>query len=94
VDFPLVNDLVKLKTYYVGVGKRFKRTGIHMMVGGKNEIVRYRGKDDVGYITFPKYDDNSMTIKFGVLQDFKTVSLKMDYNPIINNFYFGLGLNF
>ena len=94
VDFPLVNDLVKLKTYYVGIGKRFKRTGVHMMVGGKNEIVRYRGKDDIGYITFPKYEDNSMTIKFGVLHDFKTASFKIDYNPIINNFYFGLGLNF
>ena len=93
VDFPLVNDLVKFKTFYGGVGKRFNRTGVHFMVGGVNEVVRYRGKDDLGYITFPKYIDNFMTVKVGVLHDIKNVSVKIDYDPIIRNINFGLGLN-
>jgi hypothetical protein len=94
VDFPLVDDLVKLNSFYVGFGKRVKRTGIHFMVGSVNETVRYRGKDDDGYITFPKYSNQFTTIKIGTLHDYKNFTLKVDYDPIIRNGTFGLGINF
>jgi hypothetical protein len=94
VDFPLVDDLVKLNSFYVGFGKRVKRTGVHFMVGSVNEIVRYCGKDDDGYITFPKYSNRFTTIKMGALHDYKNFTIKFDYDPIINNGTFGLGVNF
>jgi hypothetical protein len=94
IDFPLVDDLVKLNSFYVGFGKRIKRTGVHFMVGSVNEIVRYRGKDDDGYITFPKYSNRFTTIKIGTLHDYKNFTLKVDYDPLIRNGTFGLGINF
>lgn len=94
VDFPLVNDYVKLKSYYVGVGKRFKRTGLHFMIGSVNELVRYRGKDNIGYITFPKYIDQFTTVKVGALHDYKNITIKFDCDPIQKNGTIGLGINF
>ncbi len=94
VDFPLVNDLVKRQSFYIGVGKRIKRTGVHMMVGGVNEIVRWRGKDAVGYITFPKYIDRFTAVKIGMIHDYKNFTTKLDYNPTVKNWTFGLGVNF
>jgi hypothetical protein len=94
VDFPLVNDLVQRQSFYIGAGKRIKRTGIHMMIGTVSEDVKWRGKDDLGYITFPKYLDRFTTIKIGALHDYKNFTIKMDYDPVINNGTFGLGVNF
>jgi hypothetical protein len=94
VDFPLVNDLVEQRNFYVGVGKRIKRTGIHMMIGSVVEDVKWRGRDDIGYITFPKYRDRFTTVKVGALHDFKNLTIKYDYDPIIRNSTFGLGINF
>jgi hypothetical protein len=94
VDFPLVNDLVEQRNFYVGVGKRIKRTGIHMMIGSVVEDVKWRGRDDIGYITFPKYRDRFTTVKVGALHDFKNLTIKFDYDPIIDNSTFGLGINF
>lgn len=94
VDFPLVNDLIRRYSFYVGVGKRIKRTGIHMMIGNTFEDVKWRGRDDIGYITFPKYFDRFTTVKVGALHDYKNVTIKFDYDPIINNQTFGLGINF
>lgn len=94
VDFPLVNDLVEQRSFYVGVGKRIKRTGIHMMIGSVTEDVKWRGKDDIGYITFPKYRDRFTSVKIGALHDFKNLTIKFDYDPIIDRNTFGLGINF
>jgi hypothetical protein len=94
VDFPLTDDYIRLQSYYAGIGKRFKRTGVHLMVGGVSERVRWRGKDEVGEITFPKYTDRFMTIKIGAIHDFKNVTFKIDYDPIIENSTVGLGINF
>jgi hypothetical protein len=94
VDFPMVNDLVEQRNFYLGVGKRIKRTGIHMMIGSVTEDVKWRGKDDIGFITFPKYKDRFTTVKVGALHDFKNLTIKYDYDPIINNSTFGLGINF
>jgi hypothetical protein len=94
VDFPMVSDLVKQSNFYVGIGKRIKRTGIHMMIGSVTEDVKWRGKDDIGYITFPKYKDRFTTVKVGALHDYKNFTIKFDYDPVINNSTFGLGMNF
>jgi hypothetical protein len=94
VDFPLIDDHIRLQTYYVGLGKRIKRTGIHFMVGGVSERVRWRGMDDVGEITFPKYVDRFMSVKFGAIHDFKNITFKLDHDPIIKNSTIGLGINF
>lgn len=94
VDFPMVDDLIEQRSFYVGIGKRIKRTGIHMMIGSATEDVKWRGKDDIGYITFPKYRDRFTTVKIGALHDFKNLTIKFDYDPIIKNSTFGLGVNF
>ena len=94
VDFPMVNDLVQRNSFYIGAGKRIKRTGVHFMVGTVSEDVKWRGRDDLGYITFPKYLDRFTTLKLGALHDYKNFTIKVDYDPIINNGTFGLGVNF
>ena len=94
VDFQLIDDHVRFQTYYVGMGKRIKRSGIHFMIGGVSERVRWRGVDDVGEITFPKYKDRFTTVKIGALHDFKNLTIKYDYDPIIGNSTIGLGVNF
>jgi hypothetical protein len=94
VDFPMVNDLVQRNGFYIGAGKRIKRTGVHFMIGTISEDVKWRGRDDLGYITFPKYLDRFTTMKIGALHDFKNLTIKGDYDPIINNGTFGLGINF
>jgi hypothetical protein len=94
VDFPMVNDLIEQRSFYVGVGKRIKRTGVHLMIGSVTEDVKWRGRDDIGYITFPKYKDRFTTVKIGALHDFKNLTIKFDYDPIIENSTVGLGINF
>jgi hypothetical protein len=94
VDFPMVNDLIERRSFYVGVGKRIKRTGVHMMIGSVTEDVKWRGKDDIGYITFPKYVDRFTTVKVGALHDYKNFTIKLDYDPVVNNGTFGVGVNF
>jgi hypothetical protein len=94
VDFPIVNDLVQKNSFYIGAGKRIKRTGIHLMVGTVSEDVKWRGKDAIGFITFPKYLDRFTTIKIGAIHDYKNLTIKFDYDPIISNGTFGLGVNF
>lgn len=94
VDFPMVNDLVQKNSFYIGAGKRIKRTGIHLMIGTVSEDVKWRGKDAIGYITFPKYKDRFTTVKIGAIHDYKNFTIKFDYDPIISNGTFGLGVNF
>jgi hypothetical protein len=94
VDFPLVDDLKMSQTFYVGLGKKINRTGIHFMIGSVNEIIRFRGRDKVGYLTFPKQDSNQMTVKAGLIHDFKNLTIKLDYDPILKSTTYGLGVNF
>jgi hypothetical protein len=93
VDFPLTSDLIKLRAFYVGAGKRMGRIGVHGMIGFANERILWRGNDRVGQITFPKSKQNFTTLKIGVLRDLKNFTLKVDYDPIMNYGQFGLGLN-
>lgn len=94
VDFPLVDDFIKTNNLYLGLGKRFKRTGFHMMLGRNNQIIRWRGKDSIGYITFPKQTLSTTTVKFGVTHDFKSISTKLDVDPIVKIINLGVGFNF
>lgn len=94
VDFPLISDLVKQNSFYFGAGKRIGRVGVHAMVGYASERILWRGKDDVGEITFPKSKDNFITFKAGLMKDFKNLSLKVDYDPIINYGQVAVGFNF
>ncbi len=94
VDFPLINDLVIQRSLYLGGGKRFGRTGVHAMVGFGKEIIRWRGKDKLGEITFPRANNEFTSIKVGAMHDFKNFTLKFDYDPIRSYSQFGLGLNF
>lgn len=94
VDFPLISDLIKQNSFYVGLGKRIGRLGIHGMVGSASERILYRGKDDIGEITFPKSKDKFLTFKFGIIKDFKNTSIKADFDPIVKYGQLGLGLNF
>ncbi|NBU82509.1 MAG: hypothetical protein EBS55_12750, partial [Flavobacteriaceae bacterium] len=91
VDFPLINDLVKKRSLYLGAGKRFGRTGVHAMIGFGNERVFFRGRDRVGEITFPKSNTQFTSIKFGALRDFKNFTLKFDTDPIRSYSQFGIG---
>jgi hypothetical protein len=94
VDFPLIDDLKKSQTFYVGFGKKIKRTGVHFMVGSISETVRFRGKDEVGLITFPKSNSNNMTVKAGIIHDFQNLTVKLDYDPILKTSTYGVGVNF
>lgn len=93
-DFPITGTVSRLKTFYVGFGKRVARTGFHVMIGFANEDVRYRGKDAIGYITFPKSKDQFMTGKFGIVHDFQLTTFKFDYDPFIKSATIGLGVHF
>lgn len=94
VDFPLVNDYVRIQTLYAGAGKRFKRTGVHLMIGTVDERARYRGKDKLGFITFPKYHITNITAKVGIMHDLKNSTIKLDHDPFTKTTTVGLGLNF
>ncbi len=94
VDFPIIGDRIKQSNFNFGVGRRFSRTGIHAMVGYAKERVMYLGKDDIGEITFPKSSQEFVTFKFGLLHDFKTLSVKLDYDPVSAYGQFGVGFNF
>jgi hypothetical protein len=94
VDFPLISDLKKERTFYLGGGVRHRRTGFHTMIGLGREVIRFRGKDDIGEITFPKSSSNFVSAKVGLLHDIKNFTIKVDADPIRDYVQFGLGLNF
>jgi hypothetical protein len=93
VDFPLKSDVIKMRSFYFGGGKRIGRAGIHAAVGITNERILWRGYDQVGEITFPKSNQTFTTFKLGALKDFKNLSLKMDYDLVLKNGSIGLGFN-
>jgi hypothetical protein len=93
-DFPISkNDFIKQGTLYLGGGKRFGKLGVHGMIGFGNENIRYRGRDALGEISFPKSNSNFTTFKFGIIRDFKFMTLKLDRDPIRNYNQISIGLN-
>ena len=93
-DFPITGEVTKLNTFYMGVGKKIGRTGVHILLGTSHEVVRYKGGDSIGYITFPKYTNDLITAKIGALHDFKNATVKLDYDPVLKTIYMGMGINF
>jgi hypothetical protein len=95
VDFPMVSDYVKRNIFYIGVGKTLDhKWKLSASIGFGNELVRYRGKDAIGYITFPKYSGNFTTVKLGLIRHYNKVSGKLDYDVNKKYLSLGLGLNF
>lgn len=94
VDFTLSNnDFIRQGTLYIGGGKRIGKFGIHTMIGFGKEVIRYRGKDDLGGISFPKSNTNFTTLKIGIIKEFKIFTLKLDSDPIRGFTQIGIGLN-
>jgi hypothetical protein len=95
VDFPMVSDYVQRNIFYIGAGKTLDhKWKLSASIGFGNEVVRYRGKDAIGYITFPKYSGNFTTVKLGLIRQYKKVSTKFDYDLSRKYLSIGLGLNF
>lgn len=93
-DFPISKeDFKKESTFYLGIGKRFNKLGIHGMIGFGKEDVRYQGKDAIGGISFPKSNSTFTTFKIGLMRDFKFVTLKLDTDPIRGYSQIGIGLS-
>jgi len=94
VDFSLSKeDWKKESTFYIGVGKRIDKIGIHGMIGFGSEVIRWQGKDDLGGISFPKSNSTFTTFKIGIIKDFKFFTLKLDNDPIRGYAQIGIGLN-
>ena len=95
VDFPLISDEHNMRIFYFGGGKMISHsTGYHVEIGVGNEQVNFRGKDALGYITFPKYSQNFLTAKFGLIHNYKNFGIKLDEDPIKGIFTAGIGLHF
>jgi len=94
-----LEDLYSGGALYLGAGKRFARTGFHVMVGFGRETKRYQFFDEMfilsnnGKYSILNYTDNFTTIKFGLIHDFKRASIKIDLDPIRKNTSIGLGVN-
>lgn len=93
VDFPIIGNVNNIKTFYVGIGKKVQRTGFHVMIGNVNEDVRYKGKDALGLITFPNYKSSYVSAKVGMIHDFKTITIKLDFDPFTKVSTYGIGIN-
>lgn len=65
-----------------------------MMAGLDHTNLKYRYKDDVGYITFPKSDKKRFTFKFGAIRDIGIFTVKLDVDPLTKRVTAGTGLNF
>jgi len=95
VDFPMVSDYIQRNIFYIGAGKTLDhKWKLSASIGFGNEIIRYRGKDAVGYITFPKYSGNFTTVKLGLIRHYNKVSGKLDYDVNKKYLSLGFGLNF
>lgn len=92
--FPLQKDVERNNSFYLGLGRKIKRTGFHLMAGLDNTNLRYRYKDDIGYITFPKSEKNMFTIKLGAVRDIGIFTVKLDVDPVTKRVTAGTGLNF
>ncbi len=93
-------DIEKTNTTYLGVGKRYKRSGIHASVGINNERVNYQYFDELfvlsnnGNYSFPNYNQTYWSLKLGALHDAKIVTFKGDYDLTNREVIIGLGVNF
>lgn len=95
-----LSNITKGGTFFLGVGQRFKRTGVHAALGFVKERVRYQYYDELfvlsnnGNYSFPSYTDDYLSMKIGVLHDVKAATIKADYELTRNLFTIGVGVNF
>lgn len=95
-----LGDIKRFGTFYLGLGKRIGRLGVHGQLGFCQEEYRYQYFDELyilsnnGNYSFPNYKDNFVSAKFGALYDFNLVTAKADYDPIKKSYTLGLGVNF
>lgn len=95
-----LSDIRKGGTLYVGVGRRYGKTGIHSAFGIAHEKVRFQYFDELyilsnnGKYSIPSYNDNYLSLKVGLIHDFKLSTIKVDYELLKKQVTFGLGVNF
>lgn len=95
-----LDDILLGGTIYMGGGYKFNKIGIHIMPGYYWEIKNYQYFDEFyilsnnGRYSFPNYDKSNFTAKFGVIYDYKTMTLKSEYNPFQNYINTGIGIVF
>jgi hypothetical protein len=93
-------DVTKTNTTYIGVGKRYKRSGLHASIGINNERVNYQYFDELfvlsnnGNYSFPNYNQTYWSLKLGMLHDAKVLTFKGDYDLTNREVIIGLGINF
>ena len=94
-----LEDINKEWSLYAGLGKKFNRTGVHLMLGYIKEDNYYQYLDETyilsnnGRYSIINFSRDYLSAKIGVLHDLKKVTLKGDYDPFRNDFTFGLGIN-
>jgi hypothetical protein len=95
-----LEDLTKSQVFYVGLGKRYGKTGVHLSLGLGNEKKRYQFEDEYfllsnnGRYSILNYEDNFVSYKLGVLHNYKKVTLKADIDFYRPKAMIGIGLNF
>jgi len=85
---------------YLGLGRKFKNTGAHLMFGFGEEQENFQFFDEFyilsnnGKYSFVNFVQDYFSIKLGITQDIKMITIKTDYDPIQKIGTFGLGFNF
>lgn len=93
-------DIQKNQSFYFGIGSKIKRFGVHFLIGFNKEIYNYQFFDELyilsnnGKYSFNNYKENNPSLKIGGLYDYKNISLKTDYDFLLNNLTIGMGFNF
>jgi hypothetical protein len=94
-----LSDIEEGWSLYMGLGKRYKRTGVHFMLGYVSQRDYYQYFDETyilsnnGKYSIDNFSRDFISAKIGVVHDMNRVSLKGDFDPLRNNFTFGLGIN-
>lgn len=95
-----LTDITKNRILYLGVGSMFNSFGINLSVGMSKNVVNYQFFDETmilsnnGRYSFKNYSNNNTSLKIGGLFDYKNMTIKTDYDFIMENLLIGLGVNF
>jgi len=94
-----LEDLISGNAFYLGAGRRIGRTGIHAMLGFAHEVKKLQFFDEYyvlsnnGKYSILSSDQRFIGVKYGIIHDFKRVSLKIDYEAVRKRIYLGIGVN-
>jgi hypothetical protein len=92
------NDIVRENIFYFGAGRKTDTFNYHVLIGIGKEKINYQYYDDLlilsnnGFYSFRNYSRQFTSLKFGIMKDFKIISLKGDYDVFRRNFNLGLGI--